>query len=78
MQLLVPIVVAACTLLGTNAARAWDGPELWYEPAHGAVPGGGGIFGTGGERDHHITCEHCHVDRPIQPAIASFAFFVAA
>ncbi len=46
-----------------TSASAWDGPELWYDRADAASPGGGGIFGTGGQRDHRITCLDCHVER---------------
>lgn len=57
---------AIVTLLGilgaASVAHAWDGPELWYDPADGMPPGGGGIFGTGAARDHGITCQDCHVD----------------
>ncbi len=59
---------AIVTLLGilgaASVAHAWDGPELWYDPADGMPPGGGGIFGTGAARDHGITCQDCHVDPP--------------
>lgn len=43
-------------------ALAWDGAGLWYAPADGASPGGGGFLGTGSARDRSITCAHCHVD----------------
>ena len=52
------------TLGAATVAHAWDGPELWYDPADGMPPGGGGIFGTGAARDHGITCQDCHVDPP--------------
>ncbi len=56
--------ITVLVLLVTAApAAAWDGPELWYDRADAASPGGGGIFGTGGLRDHRVTCSHCHVDR---------------
>src|SRR5688572_6957029 len=68
------IVVVVASLAVAQAARAWDGPTLWYEQAHGAVPGGGGIFGTGGARDHNITCEACHVERPTGVIDAALVF----
>ena len=52
------------TLTAASVAHAWDGPTLWYDPADGMPPGGGGIFGTGAARDHGITCQDCHVDPP--------------
>jgi hypothetical protein len=58
--------------LAPGAARAWDGDDLWNNPANGGgaapgqtgsiSPGGGGIFGTGGARDYFITCANCHVN----------------
>jgi hypothetical protein len=55
-------------------AYAWDGPTLWYDPADGASPGGGGILGTGGAHDHGITCGDCHVDRPTEVFTVDFAY----
>jgi hypothetical protein len=43
-----------------RSAKAWDGPNLWFDDAAGATPGGGGILATGGVQDHNITCAHCH------------------
>lgn len=57
-----------------SVAHAWDGPKLWYEPADGMSPGGGGIFGTGSPRDHGITCQDCHVDRPAGDIELRFGF----
>jgi hypothetical protein len=55
-----------------SVALAWDGAASWYNPANGGnappgdknaiMPGGGGIFGTGGARDYNITCANCHLD----------------
>ena len=49
-----------------RAAAAWDGADMWYDPADGSPqtsqnPGGGGILGTGGATDHGITCATCHM-----------------
>lgn len=55
-------------------AAAWDGAELWYESATAASPGGGGIFGTGGQRDHRITCLDCHVERVDSALAIDFRF----
>jgi hypothetical protein len=62
----------ALALLAPTAAHAWDGDTLWGSPANGGngapgtmnalVPGGGGIYGTGGARDYNITCASCHVN----------------
>jgi hypothetical protein len=46
--------------LSVGAALAWDGPALWFDSPVGALPGGGGIIGTGSARDFNITCAHCH------------------
>jgi hypothetical protein len=46
-----------------GAASAWDGSSQWWAPAHADNPGSGGIFGTGGEHDHRVTCLDCHVER---------------
>ncbi len=54
-------IVASTTLLA-GAAAAWDGADLWYKQAEGALPGGGGILGTGSASDHGITCAHCHTN----------------
>jgi hypothetical protein len=63
-------VLGACfsSLAWSNFARAWDGPEMWFEAAAGGAnsslgpgPGGGGILGTGGASDHNITCANCHI-----------------
>ena len=58
------ILAFLATLAAASVAHAWDGPKLWYDPADGMSPGGGGIFGTGAARDHGITCQDCHVDPP--------------
>lgn len=57
-----------------TTALAWDGPELWYAPATAASPGGGGIIGTGGQRDHGITCLDCHRDREETTLDVTFTF----
>lgn len=56
-------VFTACTLLSAGAF-AWDGVDLWFEPAEGKIAGGGGIIGTGAARDYNITCAHCHIGAP--------------
>lgn len=61
-------------LLLPGAAYGWDGPELWYASATAASPGGGGIVGTGGKRDHGITCLDCHRERVETNLDVSFAF----
>jgi hypothetical protein len=64
--LVLSIVFAVVT--ASLAARAWDGNDLWYNPATGrratpydVMPGGGGILGTGGATDFNITCANCHI-----------------
>jgi hypothetical protein len=64
--------VLAGTLATARTALAWDGAMLWYAPADGATPGGGGILGTGGAHDHGITCADCHVDR--DPRVVDLRF----
>ncbi len=59
----IAIAIVVVFVFGAAPAAAWDGPALWYDRADAASPGGGGIFGTGGQRDHRITCSHCHVER---------------
>jgi hypothetical protein len=65
-------IILTLALLGSASARAWDGDMLWNNPANGGngavgstnalMPGGGGIYGTGGARDYNITCASCHVN----------------
>jgi len=59
---ILSIAVAGVLAGAATPAAAWDGPAMWYAPVGGPTSGGGGIFGTGGQRDHHITCLDCHVD----------------
>src|SRR5258708_2935574 len=54
------LLVVALTLVASRA-RAWDGPEYWFESADGPAPGAGGIVATGGASDHNITCANCHI-----------------
>jgi len=59
-------------LLSPSLAKAWDDQMLWNSPANGGngqpgamgafMPGGGGIYGTGGARDYRISCASCHVN----------------
>jgi hypothetical protein len=60
-------------------ARAWDGLGLWYEPAHGMPPGGGGIVGTGGLSESSIQCVHCHIKpaQKIDALVSSVPAFAA-
>ena len=68
----IPLVLAL--LMVPTAAIAWDGPELWYAPVTAASPGGGGIIGTGGQRDHGITCLDCHQEREETALDVTFTF----
>jgi hypothetical protein len=68
----IPLVLVL--LLAPTAAMAWDGPELWYAPVTAASPGGGGIIGTGGKRDHGITCLDCHRERVETTLDVAFTF----
>jgi hypothetical protein len=62
-------------ILGSAApAAAWDGGRNWWDDPDGANPGGGGLFATGGQRDHGIKCEDCHVDNPSGTFEARFQF----
>jgi len=63
--------------LWPSLALAWDGPQLWHEPADGSAPGSGGIFGTGGVRDYRIVCADCHVDPAGSPIQIDFTFVPA-
>jgi|GEM_PF-2757233 len=67
MRVMIWLVMLAIPSL----AQAWDGELLWNNPANGQgpvgapsslMPGGGGIYGTGGARDYNITCASCHVN----------------
>jgi hypothetical protein len=65
-KLVVSVFVSAAFACAT--ARAWDGDELWFSPAQGAVatpnnlmPGGAGILATGGAQDYNINCSNCHI-----------------
>jgi hypothetical protein len=68
------LAFVAMLAIPSPRAHAWDGPKLWYEPADAMSPGGGGIFGTGGARDHRITCQDCHVDPPDGDIELRFSF----
>ena len=68
------IMTIAVVLLASRSAYAWDGPELWYDPADGAMPGGDGLLGTGGVHDHGIKCGDCHVDAPMETPGLDFAY----
>ena len=61
MRLSLIAISSVLSALTPSAALAWDGAQLWFDPATGANPGGGGIIGTGGARDFNITCAHCHI-----------------
>jgi hypothetical protein len=68
-------ITSLVLLVGWAApAHAWDGAQLWYDTAAGAVPGGGGILGTGGAHDHGITCGDCHVERAQEVIGLDFEF----
>jgi len=67
------LLVLALLLVPTTAI-AWDGPELWYAPVTAASPGGAGIVGTGGQRDHGITCLDCHQERVDTALDVTFTF----
>jgi hypothetical protein len=71
MRIIIAIAIVLCS---ARAAYAWDGPELWYAPAEGANPGGGGLAGTGGVHDHGVTCGDCHVDRPMETPGLDFVY----
>ncbi|HEY3357657.1 MAG TPA: hypothetical protein VGQ83_30675 [Polyangia bacterium] len=58
------LALVALTLTTAAPAAAWDGDGLWERDASGAVPGGGGLWGTGGRRDHGVHCGHCHMSAP--------------
>jgi hypothetical protein len=67
MKTIFFVFLSIASMFVARTASAWDAPELWYDPAEGAVakpynvsPGGGGIVGTGGQADHNITCASCH------------------
>lgn len=55
------LVFAAALCARAGGAAAWDGPGQWWKPAHDKDPGGGGIYGTGGQGDYGIKCTDCHV-----------------
>lgn len=74
MRTHLAIAAFTATVLAASPAYAWDGAELWYARADGAMPGGGGILGTGGAHDHGITCGDCHVDRPQEVIGLDFVF----
>jgi len=56
-------IIAALVVFGVApSAKAWDGPQQWFESAAAKNPGGGGIIGTGGAQDRNIMCAHCHTE----------------
>lgn len=68
----IPFILAV--LLVPSVASGWDEPASWYAPATAANPGGGGIVGTGGQRDHGITCLDCHRERVETTLAVRFTF----
>lgn len=67
-------LLVTLVLLCPATAMAWDGPDLWYAPVDGDMPGGGGILGTGGAHDHGIKCLDCHQEREETTLDLTFSF----
>jgi hypothetical protein len=66
MRIFIALASLLLLVVSAKTASAWDGPNMWYDPANGSPqtnqnPGGGGILGTGGLTDHGITCANCHL-----------------
>ncbi|MHB8875226.1 MAG: hypothetical protein ACYC8T_16185, partial [Myxococcaceae bacterium] len=55
------LIILGAALLATSAF-AWNYDDLWVYSAVGPRPGGGGNWGTGGKRDHGLTCAQCHTE----------------
>lgn len=64
MRTLMTLGALAFFWLVAQHARAFDGYDHWYSPANAAIPGAGGVTGTGARSDYAIHCGHCHIDAP--------------
>lgn len=59
LGIVVPAAVASAFPFGKSWHDRSDGTQ-----ANGGRAGAGGIYGTGGAKDHGITCAHCHIKAP--------------
>jgi hypothetical protein len=64
LRLLIGGLVAGAVLLMTTLVLAFPTTASWHTSPTlvGGKPGAGGIYGTGGQSDHGITCAVCHIN----------------
>lgn len=60
-----------CAVVAATTALAWNHEYAWHDAAAPTVagkPGGGSLFGTGGQSEGGVQCAHCHTPKGTNPA----------